>query len=65
MDYNPGVIETIENECKSYVKRFRRMPQTINVSKYEYEEFKKASREGVHPTIVFKKKKTIVSVSCQ
>ncbi len=62
MSYDAKVIENIENECALYIKRFKKLPRVVNLSKYEFQEYKKAFREGVRPRVEFQGKSIAVPV---
>lgn len=63
--YDERVIKSIEETVNQYIKIYKRLPQTIRVSNYEFGEYKKALQNGVKPNIVFKGKEVFVNVCAQ
>lgn len=46
-NYKPSIIETINLEVDNYIKRNKKVPSRITLSKSEFDEFKHSSNNGV------------------
>jgi hypothetical protein len=60
--YNEQVIKDIEETVNQYMKIYKKLPASVRVSHYEYQEYRKALQNGVKPKVVFKGKEVAVNV---
>ena len=61
-NYQLDIITTIEHEAMKYLKRFRRIPEVIALSKAEFSAYEEERRIGRIPMIKHKGKSVILSV---
>jgi hypothetical protein len=60
--YNPKVIHDVQESVNQYIAIHKKMPVSVCVSRYEYEELKKAKTLGIHPKVHFNGKDIIPNV---
>jgi hypothetical protein len=61
MHFEPDIIETIESLATDFIKRNKRLPSAIGLSKDEFRSYEDERRAGRQPKVVFNGKTIVLS----
>lgn len=62
MNFEPDIIETIESVASDFLKRNKKLPTVVTLSKEEFKAYEEELRNGRHPKIKHKGKEVLLSV---